>query len=505
MMQLHLPWIELCVLLPLAGAFWVARVQDATKARLRCLAVCSAIVACAAGAWIDFAALGASVAHDPWPLVYNLLGDDILVMDRLSAPLLLMAALLYLLTVVATLRTKIRRFSFAWCLISLAILLATFSCRQPWVLVALLAAGTVPPYIELRARGKPTGVYVVHMALFVVLMTVGWGFAAFEGDVRLHSWWAIAPLLAAIFIRGGIIPFHLWTTDLFEHASFGTALLMVTPIVRAYLAIRLVFPVAPVWVLQSIGLLSLATAFYAAGMSLIQREARRFYCYLFISHSALVFAGLESATTIGLTGALCVWLSVSLSLTGFGLTLRALEARRGRLSLTEFHGVYEHTPALAVCFLLTGLASVGFPGTFGFVGTELLVDGAVQAYPYVGVAVAIVAALNGIAVMRAYFLLFTGSRHFSSVSLQIGPRERVAVLTLAALILGGGIIPQPGVLSRYQAAVEILQERESRIAGGRGRDHLGRGGDNQDGAGSASDESGPGLGDVSARSSLDWK
>jgi hypothetical protein len=81
----------------------------------------------------------------------------------------------------------------------------------------------------------------------------------------------------------------------------------------------------------------------------------------------------------------------------------------------------------------------------------------------------------------------------------------VAVLTLAALILGGGIIPQPGVLSRYQAAVEILQERESRIAGGRGRDHLGRGGDNQDGAGSASDESGPGLGDVSARSSLDWK
>jgi NADH-quinone oxidoreductase subunit M len=262
-------------------------------------------------------------------------------------------------------------------------------------------------------------------------------------------------------IRGGIFPLHCWMTDLFEHATFGTALLTVTPIAGAYAALRLVFPIAPVWVLYGIGLLSLFTAFYAAGMALIQREARRFFCYLFLSHSALVFAGLETATTIGLTGALCVWLSVSLSLAGFGLTLRALEARRGRLGLTEFHGVYDHAPALAVCFLLTGLASVGFPGTFGFVGTELLIDGAVQAYPYLGVAVAIVAALNGIAVLRAYFLLFTGTRHVSSVPLQIGPRERFAVLTLAALILGGGLFPQIGVESRHHAAVTILRARES--------------------------------------------
>lgn len=60
---------------------------------------------------------------------------------------------------------------------------------------------------------------------------------------------------------------------------------------------------------------------------------------------------------------------------------------RGGLSLTDFKGLYEHTPALAVCFLLTGLASVGFPGTLGFIGTELLVDGVVEAYPYIGIAV----------------------------------------------------------------------------------------------------------------------
>src|SRR5205807_4915780 len=114
----------------------------------------------------------------------------------------------------------------------------------------------------------------------------------------------------------------------------------------------------------------------------------------------------------------------------------------------------------AVCFALTGLASVGFPGTLGFVAAEMLVDGAVRAGPYVGLAVVVAAAINGIAVVRAYFRLFTGARHPATVSLNIGVRERVAVLTLAGLILGGGIVPQPGIASRHRAAVEVLARRD---------------------------------------------
>ena len=50
-----------------------------------------------------------------------------------------------------------------------------------------------------------------------------------------------------------------------------------------------------------------------------------------------------------------------LTLTGFGLTLRAVEARFRCLSLTEYRGLYDHSPALAVCYLLTGLGTVGLP------------------------------------------------------------------------------------------------------------------------------------------------
>lgn len=467
MSELHLPWLGIAILAPLIGAPWVGRLRNSEAARRWSVLFSSAALAASAGAALDFGMLETARAADRWRIATEFTGREWFVVDQLNAPLLTLVSLIYLLTIVAKVRAQVGQFSFARTLVSESIALAAFACQEPWALVALLVAGTVPPLVELRARRQGLRVYAAHAALFAALLCAGQVWVESEGANRVHSLWAIAPLGVAVLMRSGIAPFHCWMTDLFEHATFGTALLFVTPIVGAYAAVRLVLPIAPDWALHGIGWLSLATAVYAAGMALVQRDGRRFFCYLFLSHSALVFVGLVMAAPIGLTGGLCMWLSIGLALGGFGLTLRALEARRGRLSLTEFQGLYEHTPSLAMCFVLTGLASVGFPGTFGFVGAELLVDGAVEAYPYIGVAVVIAAALNGIAVVKAYFLLFTGTRHVSSISLQSRGREQFAVLTLAALILVGGLVPQPGVLSRSRAAEQLLHDRSELAAAAR--------------------------------------
>jgi len=464
MIELHLPWLQLAILIPLLGAAWVAR-QRTPKATRRWSVLVSGLAFLAAlCACVDFHTLQTRQAAEGEDLVAGLIDRNLLTLDQLSAPLLPLAALLYLLTALATLGDKVRRFSFGWTLVSEAVVLAALSTSEPWLVIALLAVETAPVLLELGARGKPARIFVLHMALFIALMFSGQVLWDIRGAEAGPSRVAIVLLLAAVLIRGGIAPFHCWVTDLFEHATFGTALLFVTPLMGAYGAIRLVLPIAPAEVLHGIGLVSLATAAYAAGMALVQQEARRFFCYLFLSHSALVLAGLETVTPIGLTGSLCIWLSVGLALGGFGLTLRALEARHGRLSLTRFHGVYDHTPALAICFMLTGMASVGFPGTIGFLGTEMLVDGAIATYPYVGIAVALAAALHGIAVVKVYFLLFTGTRHVSAVPLRIGWRERFAVLTLAGLLIGGALLPQFGVGSRHDAALYLIAEREARQA-----------------------------------------
>jgi len=463
MRSLHFPWLELCVLLPTLGVVWAWLTRDAIVARRRSVIASGLTLICAVAAWRDFESLRAGVAHDRWDLLDLPFRVNLLVIDELSAPLLPVSAVIYFLTILSKLRTKVREFSFARCLGSESILLATLCCTLPWAVVALMAAGTIPPYLELRKGRKPTRVYVAHMALFVSLLVVGQMAMSLGGSHSIVSGLAILLLTVAVLVRSGIVPVHGWMTDLFEHATFGTAILTVTPMVGAYGMMRLVVPAAPSWVLQAIAIASLFTAIYAAGMALVQREARRFFCYLFLSNASLVLVGLETATTLSLTGALSLWLSVGLSLTGFGLVMRGVESRIGRISLSEFQGLYPHVPTLAALFLITGLASIGFPGTVGFVGLELLVDGAVQAQPFEGACVVIVTALNGLAVMHAYFRIFTGKHHRATIDLSTRRAEAISVLVLTALILGGGLYPQPGVTALHHTADGLAKARRQRL------------------------------------------
>ncbi|MGB7344916.1 MAG: proton-conducting transporter membrane subunit [Pirellulaceae bacterium] len=468
MPELHLPWLEISILLPLIGSLMVQFPKDRELARRLCIGIAFATLCCTVGEWLDFIRLGTFEAHDHWDLVAGFMHTEVFVIDELSAPLLPLAALLYLLTIFSTLKTKAQRFSLGGTLLTEAILLATFSCRTGWFLIALLAVGTLPAYLELKVRRREsTRMYVIHMALFVFCIVVGYALLPRDGNVDLESpstrsLLAGALLTVGALLRSGIAPLHGWMTDLFQRATLGTALLTVAPMVGAYAVMRLVLPIAPSWALQSIAILSLITAVYAAGLALVESDSRKFFCYLFLSHSSLVLVGLELVTAIGLTGALCLWISVGLSLGGLGLTLRSLESRVGRVDLSRFNGLHEHTPGLAGLFLLTGLASIGFPGTIGFIGLELLVEGAVDVYPVVGIAVVVAAALNSIAVLQAYFRIFTGTRFVASISMAAKPSERIAVLVLSFLILGGGLMPQPGVQSRYHAARALIEKRQAK-------------------------------------------
>lgn len=457
---LLLPWLEIAIGLALLGALCVSRWRNPQRAAQWALTFTGLVFVCTVLTALGFYFYVPSEVTESGVLQASFFARPPLQVDELSAPLIPAIALLHLLTAVATTRTKMRRFSFSWSLSCEAVRLALFGCREPRVLIALLILCTIPPYFELRNRGKSTRIYVLHMSLFIWLLVLGWSVVELEGDLHTHSALATAPLLAAVLVRCGIVPLHCWLTDWFENASFGNALLFVAPLSGVYAAVRLVLPIAPEWVLQSLGLLSLCTALYAAGMAVIQREARRFFAFLFLSHTSLVLVGLELVTSLSLTGALCLWFSVILSVGGFGLVLRALEGRFGRLGLTEYRGLYDSSPTLAVCFLLAGLACVGFPGTLGFIATDLLVDGAIEANLPLGLAVVAATALNGIAILRAYLLLFTGTRHSSTVSLRLGLRERFALLTLLALLLGGGLFPQPGVVSRHLAAEQLLNQRK---------------------------------------------
>jgi hypothetical protein len=255
--------------------------------------------------------------------------------------------------------------------------------------------------------------------------------------------------------------------EVFDHGRLGPAILFSAPQIGAYVTVVLIVPRASPGMLRTIAILALGTAVYGAALALVQRSARRACGYLFVSQSALVMAGLDCSSTGALAGGLLLWLSAGLAFAGLGRAVLVLEARRGRLDLTTYHGGYERMPVLAITFLAMGLACTGFPGTLGFVGQELLVDGAVDAFPVMGFAVVVAAALTGLAVLRMYFSLFCGRHEASAHSgLRFGlmRRESWTFVALVAALVGFGIAPRALVDSRFAASEEILRLRRMHVA-----------------------------------------
>src|SRR5262252_3975893 len=98
----HLPWLELAILVPLLGAWWVGRLRSPEATRRWGVLASGLAFVCTAAACLEFHLWPTDSGAAEWSLVHWLTGRDFFALDQLSAPLLPMAALLYLLTGLAT-------------------------------------------------------------------------------------------------------------------------------------------------------------------------------------------------------------------------------------------------------------------------------------------------------------------------------------------------------------------------------------------------------------------
>lgn len=393
-------------------------------------------------------------------------GEAILRINTLSSVLLPFAAALWLLTVAVTPKASLDRKGLRRTALATLITLASF-LTESGVMLLLLSAASVWTFLSALsdpAHQKQRRIVVAYLGASTLIFGIGIVLLIGPGvghpGLETAGMWLV---VIAALVRKGIFPLHAWVPEVFDHGSLGPAIMFNAPQVGAYITVVLIVPRATPEMLRMIALLALGTAVYGAALALVQTSARRACGYLFMSQSALVMAGLDCTSTGALAGGLLVWLSAGLAFAGLARCVLVLEARRGRLDLTTYHGGYERMPLLAVSFLCMGLACTGFPGTLGFVGQELLVDGAVDAFPVMGFAVVIASALTGLAVVRMYFSLFCGRPvipSHSGVRQGLARREAWTFVTLVIALIVLGIAPRPLVDSRFAASDEILHLRQ---------------------------------------------
>jgi NADH-quinone oxidoreductase subunit M len=455
--ELSFPWLSAAVAAPLLAALAALLPMPVRARRALATAACAAALGLGAAAAAELDRSGAARAVDPLDGAGRLLGQPVLAIDALNALLLPFAALIGLAVQLAAPRGWLTPSATRRSLLALAVMLASFACVSGPALAGLWALGAVPVWLELRGLTdgrRAARLFLLYMGVAVACMIAGVALAAGAAPEL-----GAALLVAAVLARKGIAPLHSWMPEMFGRASLATSTLFSAPQVGAYVAVRLVLPQASDGLLLVMGSLALATAVYGAGLAMVQRDARRAYGCLFMSQSALVVVGLDGTSTAGLTGGLIWWLASGLALAGLGICLWLLETRRGSRTLTRLHGGHERMPVLAASFLILGLASVGFPGTVGYVGAELLVGGAVEHFPHIGFLVLIAAGLNAITVVRMYFTLFCGRRVPLPGHQRLRAHEYAAVMLVVAALFAGGLWPGPLVRSRARAAAAILDAR----------------------------------------------
>jgi NADH-quinone oxidoreductase subunit M len=427
--------------------------------RLRAAAVVSACIALAAStAALVVPSLGSF--QIAWPGdVHPLSGGMLLRITKLSSFLVPLPSALWLITVAVTPRARLDRAGLQRTALAAVAATLAFLTESPILLVLLWVVSnglflTALSKTEHRRTRAIVGLYLWTSAALLGAGVALTAFAHWPALETLGLWM----IVAAILIRKGIFPFHAWLPQAFDGGRLGPVLLFSAPQLGSYVAAVLVVPHASAGTLRAVATLSLVTAVYGAALAVVQRDARRACGYLFVSQSALVLAGLDCTTTEALAGSLVLWISSALAFTGMARAVLAIEARRGRLDLTKHHGGYEQTPLLAASFLVLGLACTGFPGTLGFVGEEMLIEGAVQGFPLLGFLVVMASALTGLAVLRMYFSLFCGARP-TALKLSLLGREAVVFGAVAACLVFGGLFPQPIVASRLRASELILEQR----------------------------------------------
>ncbi len=260
---------------------------------------------------------------------------------------------------------------------------------------------------------------------------------------------AFIGFMAAFAIKIPLFPFHTWLPDAYTEAPTATTFILsaVMAKIGVYGVIRFVVPVFDesfaryALILACSGVIGMM---YCGIAALVQKDFKRMLAFSSASHMGIIALGIFCMNLQALTGTLFQIVAHATSTGVIFLLLGLIEERTGSRAIGDFGGIAYRAPVFAAFFAIAMLASVGLPGTSGFIGEFLIILGAVKFNVVIGV-LAGMTLIIGVCYMlwlfQRVFFETAGERsaRFGDLTL----REMLTILPVILLILFMGIYPQP--------------------------------------------------------------
>jgi NADH-quinone oxidoreductase subunit M len=196
---------------------------------------------------------------------------------------------------------------------------------------------------------------------------------------------------------------------------------------------------------------------YGALVAMVQRDVKSLVAYSSVAHMGFVMLGLCALNVQGLAGSLLQSLNHGVTTGMLFLVVGMIYERRHTRQIDELGGLFKVMPIWTTALVVATLASIGLPGTNGFVGEFLILLGSFKVRT-----TATAFATFGIVLAAVYMLWMLERVIFGRITRSanehlkdIGLRERLVLVPLVALIFWMGIYPN-AFLGRVEPAVQRL-------------------------------------------------
>jgi len=258
----------------------------------------------------------------------------------------------------------------------------------------------------------------------------------------------MAMILIGFAFKVALVPFHMWTPDVYEGAPTPiTAFMSAGPKAAAFAAFLRTFfvafgPIHSDWnmLLSGIAALTMTVGNIAA---IAQTNVKRMLAYSSIAHSGYVLIGLVAGGNAGATGAIFYLIAYTVMNLGAFAVVILLEHRKGGGDeLKDYAGVGFRYPLIGAALSLFMISLSGIPPTVGFVGKLYLFGAAVQTGH---IPLAVIGVLNS-AISIFYYLRLLVLMYMREPG-EVLPPVRVPVAIGIALVvtavatLGFGVFP----------------------------------------------------------------
>ncbi len=481
------PILSLTTFLPLVGAAFILLIRgepDVVARNARSVALWTSLITFVLSLfiWMNFDNTTAAfqmVERADWIPAFKI--NYHMGVDGISVLFVLLSTFLTPLCILASWESvKVRVKEYMIAFLVLETLMVGMFCALDFMLFYVFFEGVlIPMFLIIGVWGGARRVYAAFKfflytllgSVLMLLAILAMYFVAGTTDVptlmqtpfpRSMQIWLWLALFASFAVKVPMWPVHTWLPDAHVEAPTAGSVILAGVLLKmgGYGFLRFSIPILPeasAYFTPLMYTLSVVAIIYTSLVALAQEDMKKLIAYSSIAHMGFVTIGMFSLKQQGVEGSVFQMLSHGIVSGALFLCVGVVYDRLHTREIARYGGLVQNMPRYAVVFMLMMLASVGLPGTSGFVGEFLILVGAFQDNTWVALLATI-----GIILGAAYMLWLYRRVVFGKITrddvkgmLDLSPREIAIFAPLVLVVLWMGIYPA-SFLNVISVSVEAL-------------------------------------------------